>query len=166
VGQWPTAAAVALSTDPAVQAEVLPFTVNSAAVWEREGRARLEALLRRRVETHLTGHSSTGAVEGVEVSFSHGIPRAVPMLLPVWVASYRDGDTVHTFVINAVDGAIAGELPTSLPTVGTRFTCCCVFRSLTARAGFAALVVALTGASLVYALTHPITDTHAAAGPK
>lgn len=103
-------------------ATVLPFATSAEASWDTQGRAKLESLLQLRIEGVLAARSSTGEVENLTITYQHGIPRGIPVLLPVWVASFREegeNGAVHTFIVNGFSGNTTGDVPVSIPTVGT-----------------------------------------------
>ena len=114
-GPWPVRSATTTGIAAAGDvARVLPFATSAEAAWDSQGRGKLESILRLRIEGAMAARSSTGDVQDLTITFQHGIPRGVPVLLPVWVASFKeDGPdgAVHTFIVNGFAGTATGDMP-------------------------------------------------------
>lgn len=118
--------------EPLPAATALPFDARYLAGFAAEGalvqpleawqaaRQRLEARDRRVAESRFP----EGLHRRFDIRTSHGNVSFTQVLLPMWVASYRDRGRVHRVLVDGAKGRVAGELPWSRRRVAVAAAVC------------------------------------------
>jgi len=106
----------------------MPFEARFLAGWEAEVPSVSEAQSDRIVRSEVADMEARriaqqllpgdeGKVESVSTDIQ--LDKAEIILLPVWMASWRHGDTIHRQMVNGQTGKVIGDVPTSTQKILT-----------------------------------------------